>query len=320
MDGMVDVDDVRAAAKRIKGQVVRTPLLPCPWAERPLWLKPENLQPTGAFKLRGALNAVGALADGDRRPGVVTYSSGNHGRALAWAAREYRVPAVVVMQDSSPAVKIDGVRALGAEVLLSPAAEREALAERVRARRWLALVPPFDHPDVIAGQGTLGFEIVEDLPNVDTVVVPVGGGGLISGVAVAIKALRPSVRIIGVEPELAGDVAESFAAGRRVAWDHALTGRTIADGLRASIVGNLTWQYIERLVDNVVTVSEDAIRAAMARLTMSARIVAEPSGAVAAAAVLTQPEIAAGPTVVIVSGGNVDPALLVEVLGEARAS
>jgi threonine dehydratase len=318
MVGMVviDVDDVRAAAKRISGLHVRTPLLPWPMAGSQVWLKPENLQPTGAFKLRGASNAIGALTDTERAGGVVTYSSGNHGRAVAWAARQHRVPAVVVMQDSTPAVKVEGVRALGAEVVLAPAAERESRAEAILAERGGVLVPPFDHPNVIAGQGTVGLEIAEDLPDVDTVLVPVSGGGLISGIAVAIKALCPQARVIAVEPELAADLAEGFAAGQRVGWPHERTGRTIADGLCAPSVGELTWQHIERFVDDVVTVSEEAILETMAHLAMSARIVVEPSGAVAPAVVLTSPEVAAGRTVATVSGGNVEPALLSRVLSE----
>lgn len=307
---LVDIEDVRAAAKRIDGQHVRTPLLACPWISERLWLKPENLQPTGAFKLRGALNAVAALPADTRARGVIVHSSGNHGRAVAWAAREQGLDAVVVMPDDTPAVKVDGVRALDAEVVLVPAGERESRAEAIRAERGLALIPPFDHPDVIAGQGTVGLEVAEDLPDVDTVVVPVSGGGLISGIAVAVKALCPTARIVGVEPELAADLAEGFAAGRRVSWDYARTSRTVADGLRVTGVSELTWAHIERLVDDVVTVGEDEILDAMARLAISARIVAEPSGAVAVAAVLARPGVAAGRTVAIVSGGNVDPALL----------
>lgn len=310
----VGIDDVRAAAKRVNGQVVRTPLLPYRAVGGRVWLKPENLQPTGAFKLRGALNAMGALPVAGRSRGVVAYSSGNHGRAVAWAAQAYGVPAVVVMQDDSPRVKVDAVAALGAEVVLAPAPERHSRAEALRAERRLALVPPFDHPDVIAGQGTVGLEIVEELPDVDTVLVPVSGGGLIAGIATAVKALQPHANVVAVEPELAGDLAESLATGRRVRWDYEDTGRTVADGLRAPAVGELTWRHIERLVDDAVTVGEDAILAAMAALARTARVVAEPSGAVAAAALLTRPEVAAGRTVAVVSGGNVDPELLAEVL------
>jgi len=313
---LVGLGGVRAAADRIAGQVVRTPLLPCPWADerRPLWLKPENLQPTGSFKMRGALNALGALDAGVRAHGVLTHSSGNHGRALAWAARVYGVPAVVVMPDTSPAVKIEGIRVLGAEIVIVPPAEREARVAVLAAERGLAVVPPFEHSDVIAGQGTIGLEILADLPPAGTVLVPVGGGGLVSGVAVALKALSPGVRVIGVEPELAGDLAEGFAKGRRVVWDPVLTYRTVADGVRLPAVGELNWRHIERYVDDVVTVSEQGILDAMSRLVWGSRIVAEPSGAVAVAAYTERPDVTTGPTVAVVTGGNVDPALLVRVL------
>lgn len=314
--GLVRLDDVLAAADRIDGQVVRTPLLPCPWADEQhhLWLKPENLQPTGSFKMRGALNAVGALDAGVRSRGVLTHSSGNHGRALAWAARVYGIPAVVVMPDTSPAVKIEGVRALGAEIVIVAPAERETRVAVLAAERGLVVVPPYEHRDVIAGQGTIGLEVVAELPDAGTVLVPVGGGGLVSGVAVAVKALRPDVRVVGVEPELAGDLAEGFAIGRRVVWDPALTYRTVADGVRLPAVGELNWHHIERFVDDVVTVSEQGILDAMSRLLRDSRIVAEPSGAVAVTAYIEHPDSVAGPTVAVVSGGNVDPALLFRVL------
>lgn len=306
---MVELEDVRAAAKRIAGHVMRTPLIMWPDDEL-FWLKPECLQPTGAFKLRGALNAVGSLPASERAKGVVTHSSGNHGRALAWAAREYGVPAVVVMPDNSPRVKIDGVRALGAEVVVVPVVERESRVAGIQRGRGLVVVPPFDDEAIIAGQGTAGLEIAEDLPDVATVLVPVGGGGLISGVAVAVKALVPAARIVGVEPELAGDLAEGFAAGRRAVWDPARTARTVADGLRGSAVGMTNWTHISALVDDVVTVSEDAILSAMARIATGARVVAEPSGAVAAAAYWDRIGGTSGPTVALVSGGNADPDVL----------
>ncbi|MGH8827892.1 MAG: threonine ammonia-lyase, partial [Jiangellaceae bacterium] len=285
----MSIDDVRAAAQRIAGQVVRTPLLPAPWAGD-LWLKPESLQPIGAFKLRGALNAFALLDPEARARGVVTHSSGNHAQAVAWAARAYGVPAVIVMPDSSPAIKIEATRALGAEVVLVPPVERESRAEKLRAERGLAVVLPFDQREVIAGQGTVGLEIAEDMPDVDTVLVPVGGGGLISGVALAVKALAPRARVVAAEPELAGDVAESFARGQRVAWDAELTYRTVADGVRTTLVGELTWPHIEAYVDEVVTISEEAILAATTLLARRSRLVAEPSGALSTAAYLTDPD------------------------------
>jgi threonine dehydratase len=319
---LVTIEEIRTAASRVLGQVVRTPLLPCPWADnaRPLWLKPEHLQPTGAFKLRGALNALGALPATARGRGVITHSSGNHGRALAWAARSYAVPVVVVMPETSPPVKIDGIRALGAEIVMVPAAEREMRTAALAAERHLAVIPPFDHSDVIAGQGTVGLEIAEELSDIGTVLVPVGGGGLISGVAVAVKAINPRIRVVGVEPELAGDLAEGFRRNERVVWDPALTARTIADGVRLPSVGELPWLHISRLVDDVVTVSEQSILDAMAALVSSSRVVAEPSGALTTAAYLERPEAATGRTVAVVSGGNVDPALLASALSAAPPS
>jgi threonine dehydratase len=313
---LVGLGDVRAAANRIDGQVVRTPLLPCSWADerRPLWLKPENLQPTGSFKMRGALNAVGVLDAGVRARGVLTHSSGNHGRALAWAAQVYGVPAVVVMPNTSPTVKIDGTRDLGAEIVMVPPAERETRVAELAVERGLCVIPPFEHRDVIAGQGTIGLEILDDLADAGSVLVPVGGGGLISGVAVALKALRPGVRVVGVEPELAGDLAEGFAKGRRVVWDSALTYRTVADGVRLPAVGELNWRHIERFVDDVITVSEQGILDAITRLVRGSRIVAEPSGAVAVAAYTERSDVVDGPTVAVVTGGNADPALLARLL------
>ncbi|HSK27398.1 MAG TPA: threonine/serine dehydratase [Jiangellales bacterium] len=309
----VTVEDVRAAAERIRGAVVRTPLLPCPWAPGRLLLKPESLQPTGAFKLRGATNAVASLDPEARARGVLTHSSGNHAQALAWAARAYGVPAVVVMPLTSPAVKVEATRALGAEVVLVEPADRVPTAERLRAERGLALVPPFDHAEVIAGQGTVGLEIVEDLPGVDTVLVPVGGGGLAAGVAVAVAALAPRARVVGVEPALAADFAESVARGERVTWDVEQTGRTVADGVRLPSVGEITWAHLRTLVHEVVTVDEDALLEATALLARRSRLVVEPSGALAVAGHLARPD-RPGTTVAVVSGGNVDPALLAGLL------
>jgi threonine dehydratase len=311
------LEDIRAAAARVEGRVVRTPLLPAPWSDArvPLFLKPESLQPTGAFKLRGATNAVSLLHGGARGNGVVTHSSGNHAQALAWAARDAGVHAVIVMPDDAPEVKVAATRALGAEVLLVPVAEREDAAEEVRRERGATMVPPYDDPAVIAGQGTVGLEVVDDLPEVCTVLVPVSGGGLVSGVAAAVKARRPQARVVGVEPELAADLAEGFAAARRTRWTAERTGRTIADGLRVTCVGELPWAHITALVDDVLTVSEDALLEAMRMLATGSRLVAEPSGAAATAAYLTHRErLPDGPVVAVVSGGNVAPDLLARVL------
>ncbi|SEQ26795.1 threonine dehydratase [Lentzea xinjiangensis] len=299
---MISLDDVRSAAAVIAPHVVRTPLLPFGSG----WLKPENLQPVGAFKLRGALNALARLED--RANGVVAYSSGNHAQAVAFAARLHGVPAAIVMPDNTPAVKVEATRALGAEVFIVGITERVERARALVAERGAALIPPFDHPDVIAGQGTIGLEVVEDLPGLDSVVVPMSGGGLISGVATAVKALRPDVRVIGAEPALAADIAESLRAGELVRWDPLRRARTVADALRDE-PSELTWAHIREHVDDVITVSEDEVLAAVADLARSARLVAEPSGAVAVAA---QAKLGRG--VAVVSGGNVDPALLARLL------
>lgn len=309
---LVSIDDVRKASARISGTVIRTPLLGAPWAGA-LSLKLEGLQPTGAFKLRGALNAVARLDPGERNHGVVTHSSGNHAQALAWAARAYGTPATVVMPESAAPVKIEATKALGAEVVMVPPAERDSRVEQLRGERGLAFVPPFDHVDVIAGGGTVGLEIIEDHPDLDTVLVPVGGGGLISGIAVAIKSLAPNTRVVAVEPELAGDLAESMAAGERVAWAPEQTYRTIADGVRLPTVGELTWPHIHAYVDDAVTVAEDAILDGMRLITTRSRVVAEPTGALATAAYLATPE-RYGKAAAVVTGGNADPALLAEVL------
>jgi threonine dehydratase len=312
---LISIDDIRAAAATIAGVAVRTPLLES-LAYPGLWLKPESLQPIGAFKLRGALNAVAKLPAGVRAAGVVADSSGNHGQALAYAARRFGVACVVVMPDVAPQFKIDAVRALGAEVELVPPADRLRRLQEIVAQRGLVPIPPFDHPDVIAGQGTVGLEIVEDLPGVACVLVPVGGGGLASGLSTAIKALRPETVVVGIEPELAGDAAESLRLGRVAQWSTDLTYRTAADGLRTNL-SELTFAHLSARLDGILTVTEDEIRSTVAELVRIARIVAEPSGAVAPAAWLHHRDelrdrfaIPAGPTVAVVSGGNIAPAAL----------
>jgi len=318
---LVKLPDVRAAQRRIEGIAVRTPLLPCAWgeAERPLWLKPESLQPVGAFKIRGAVNKIATLTRAQRAAGVVTHSSGNHAQAVAYAARHFGVAAVIVIPEGAPAIKVAATEALGAKVVLVPPAERERRAAALVAEHGYTLVPPYDDAAVIAGQGTVGLEIAEDLPNVALVLVPISGGGLISGVATAVKALCPRALVVGVEPELAADAAESLRAGMRVAWPTELTYRTIADGLRVSCVGELPWEHIRAYVDDIVTVGEEQIREAVRVLAGRARLVAEPSGAVATAGYLfSQAGLPSGPTVCVVSGGNVDPQTYVDILrGEA---
>jgi threonine dehydratase len=311
---LVTIDDVRAAADRIRVHVLRTPLLPAPWGDpdRPLWIKPENLQAIGAFKVRGAFNAIGRLDEGTRARGVVAYSSGNHAQAVAYAAAVFGVAAHIVMPEETPGVKVAATRSHGAEVVLCGAGQREKVANEVVARTGGVLIPPFDHPDVIAGQGTIGLEIAEDLPDVATVLIPVSGGGLASGIGTAIRALCPHARIIGVEPELAADTAASLAAGHRVDWPVADRNRTIADGLRSQ-PSDLTFAHLQRVLDDVITVSENDIRAAMREIALRSHLVSEPSGAVALAAYRLAPT-PPGPTVTILSGGNVEPDVLARIL------
>jgi threonine dehydratase len=312
---LTTIDDIRDAAERVRGSIVRTPLVPAPWgdADRPLWIKPENLQPIGAFKVRGAFNALSRLTPEERARGVVAYSSGNHAQAVAYAAAAMSVTSHIVMPEETPHIKVAATRAHGAEVVLCGAGQRERVADEVLVRTGGVLIPPFDHPDVIAGQGTAGLEIAEDLPDVATVIVPVSGGGLASGIGTAIKALCPNARVLGVEPELAADAAQSLREGRRADWPIADRNRTIADGLRSQ-PSELTFAHLQRVLDDLVTVKEDQIRDAVRELALRSHLVAEPSGAVALAAYRAVPT-PPGPTVIVLSGGNIEPALLGELLG-----
>lgn len=327
MSDLVTLDAVYDARDRVKDVVIRTPLVrpgrlqppgntgnPGRDGDRPIAVKPESLQPTGAFKLRGAYNAVAGLDPEKRRAGVVAHSSGNHGRAVAWAARAFGVPAIVVVPDDAPAVKVEGMRALGAELIFVEG-EPIAPAEQVAAERGATLIRPYDAEEVIAGQGTVGVEIAEDAPDVEVVLVPVGGGGLIAGVSLAVAELCPNAKVIGVEPELAADARESLTSGERVEWTDGRARRTVADGLRSSAVGALPWEHIRRYVHEIVTVTEDEIRSAMRTLALDYRLVAEPSGAVAPAAAFHHgADLPPGRTVAVLSGGNVDPAVLADVL------
>ena len=309
---LVTIDDIRGAADRIRGSVVRTPLVPAPWAGPSVWIKPENLQAVGAFKVRGAFNAIGRLDPETRARGVVAYSSGNHAQAVAYAAALFAIPASIVMPEETPHIKVAATRAHGADVVLCGAGERERVADEVVARTGSVLVPPFDHPDVIAGQGTIGLEIAADLPEVANVLVPVSGGGLASGVGTAIKALCPQARVFGVEPELAADTAESLRVGHRVDWPIADRNRTIADGLRSQ-PSALTFAHLQRVLDELITVSESQLRNAVRELALKAHLVAEPSGAVTLAA-YRHTALPPGPTVLVLSGGNIEPTLLLDLL------
>ena len=310
---LVGIEDVRAAAGRLAGVAVRTPLIPFgPVAER-RYLKAESLQPIGAFKIRGAYNAVALLSADERARGVITYSSGNHAQGVARAARLLGVAAVVVMPSDAPAIKRDRVAADGAEVVVVGTAsdERRTVAEQLAAERGLAVIPPFDDDRVIAGQGTVGLEIAEDLPDVRVVLVPVGGGGLASGVAIAIASLVPGARVIGVEPELAADGQASLAQGRIIAWPAAEVSRTMADGTRTQAIGARPFAHMRSLLDGIVTVSEAEIAAAVRLAAEESRLVVEPSGALSVAAMAFHAaqlglDDVGGPIVAVVSGGNVE--------------
>ena len=316
---LVELEEIRAAAERIRGVAVRTPLLP--WDDG-TWLKPESLQPVGAFKMRGAYNKLASLTDAERARGVVTYSSGNHAQAVARAARLLGARAVIVMPDDAPRVKVEGVWRDGAEIIFTGpgSEERHEIALALVAERGYTMVEPYDDPAIIAGQGTIGLEIVEDLPGVSSVLVPVSGGGLSAGVATAVKLLRPAARMIGVEPELAADAKESLERGEMVSWPGEQTNRTMADGLRTQSLGPLPFEHLRRYLDAVVTVSEDEIADAMRALAHRARLVIEPSGAAAMAAHLAgraEPEPGDDARVVILSGGNLDPERFLEILAGA---
>jgi threo-3-hydroxy-L-aspartate ammonia-lyase len=311
----ISIDDVRAAAGRIAALAHRTPLLRSRTLDArvgaPVALKAENLQRAGAFKFRGACNAVAAL----RPDGVCSVSSGNHAQALSLAAREHGAHATILMPRDAPASKRAATEGYGAEVIEFDryAEDRETLVRELAAERGLTLVHPYDEPLVMAGQGTVGLELAADVDDLDVVLVPCGGGGLLSGVATAIKALRPAARIVGVEPQASDDTARSLRAGERVAVE---VRPTIADGQQLPTPGERTWPVIRALVDDVVTVSDAEIVEAMRLLFERVKVVAEPSGATALAALLAgRVELRAGTVGVVISGGNVDAARFASLVG-----
>jgi threonine dehydratase len=314
---LVNLHDIEAAAERVRAAARRTPLIEVSWAGAgagTLFLKCENFQPMGAFKIRGAYNMIAQLTPEERSRGVITYSSGNHGQAVALAAQLMGINAVIVMPTTAPKVKVEGARGFGAEVTFAgtTSLERKARAEEIASDRGLTMVPPFDHPMIIAGQGTVGLEILEQCPDVATVIVEVGGGGLSSGVAAAVKQRAPHVRVIGVEPEGAAKMKRSLEAGAPVTLDKVAS---IADGLMTVRPGDLTFEHVRTFVDEVVTVSDADMVKAIAWLYRHARLVVEPSGAVTTAAVMLglggfDPR--QGPVVAIVSGGNVEAAKYAE--------
>jgi len=322
---IVTLDDIKHAQARIRGITVRTRLLPSqlhqpargPREDRRLYLKPENLQPIGAFKLRGAYNKIVTLSDEEGRRGVITYSSGNHAQGVGYAARSLGVKAVVVMPRNAPANKRAATAFMGAEIVLvgPSSSERQAKAEELAAEHGYVIVPPYNDEKIIAGQGTIGLEILEDLLQVDTVIVPVGGGGMISGIATAIKLTKPSARVIGVEPELAADAQASLRSGHIVQFPAEDVVRTAADGLRTQSVGEINFQHISKYVDDIVTVSEAEIKEAVRRLATNPKTLAEPSGAVAVAAFLFRRKELPNTkfNVAVISGGNIAPELLSEI-------
>ncbi len=338
---LVSLEEIMAAQQRIAGVAVRTPLYRLERARLrmarhaepafDLYLKAESEQPIGSFKLRGAYNMVAQLPPEVLRRGVITYSSGNHAQGVAYAARALGTKAVIVMPDNAPEIKKIATAALGAEiVLVGPASSaRKLKAEELAAEFGYAMIPPYDHPHIIAGQATCGLEIVEQLPDVDVVISPVSGGGLLSGVATAVKLAaqsglaKRSVQVWGAEPELAGDARESFTTRQLVEWPAEKTTRTICDGLRTQSLGVLNFAHVLANVDGIVTVSEDEILAAMRLMLQATRLVPEPSGAATLAAALYHAEELGLDRVrkvaVVLSGGNIEPTLLERLKGEIAA-
>lgn len=306
---LVTLGDLEAAARVLAPVAVRTPLLPADVVSDqvggPVWIKPEMLQRGGAFKFRGAYNFLSRMDADVRKRGVIAPSSGNHAQAVALAAKLYGIPATVVMPTTVTPAKRGGAERLGARVVLAgtTTADRLARAEELVEEEGLTLVPPYDHPLIIAGQGTVGLEIATDLPNVDAVLVPVGGGGFSAGVASAIKMRLPNARVIGVEPTGSPKLSRARAAGKPVRLDRS-TG--IADGLLAVEIGHLTFAHHQRYLDDVVLVDDDALRRAMRLLLDRLKLVVEPSGAITVAALLEGKFRPSGPTVAVLSGGNIE--------------
>ena len=325
MSELVSLAKIAEAAARIAPLIVETPLVRAEFgsfaaelAGRACWLKAESLQPIGSFKLRGAANRILQLSPEEIRRGVITYSSGNHAQGVAYAARAVGATAVIVMPSNAPAIKRAATLALGAEVVDVGVASSERLAksEELVRRHGYITIPPYDDADVIAGQATCGLEIARQLPEVDLVLAPVSGGGLLSGVAAAVRQMLPQAVVVGVEPELAGDTAESFRRGEIVSWPAEKTSRTLADGLRTQSVGVRNFAHIREYVDRIVTVTEAEIRAAMRAIVAATRLVPEPSGAVSTAALLfhTRELPPFQRAVAVLSGGNVAPEMLAAIL------
>lgn len=306
----VDFSSVRDAADRLKGVANRTPVFTSRTLndrlQAEVYFKCENFQRGGAFKFRGAYNAVSQLSDEERRAGVLAFSSGNHAQAVALTGRILGISTLIIMPANAPAAKLAGTRGYGAEVMLyDPNAEsREEIAEAVQRERGMTLIPPYDHPDVVAGQGTAALEMMEEVGPLDLILAPCGGGGLLSGTAIVSKSLYPGCRVVGVEPEIADDATRSFRTGT---LQRVQNPQTMADGLRTPSLGGVTFPLVRKYVDEMVTVSEDAIVTAMRFLWTRMKIVVEPSGAVPLAALLDGDLMTARKRIgLILSGGNVD--------------
>ncbi|WP_281718572.1 threo-3-hydroxy-L-aspartate ammonia-lyase [Pandoraea apista] len=314
--------DVVAAHDRIREAAHRTPVLTSRTADAmtgaSLFFKAENFQRMGAFKFRGAYNAISQFTPEQKRGGVLAFSSGNHAQAIALAARELGVPAVILMPQDAPQMKIDATRGYGAEVILFDRykEDREALASRLAQERGMTLIPPYDHPHVMAGQGTATKELIEDAGELDMLVVCLGGGGLLSGSAIAARALNPDIEIFGVEPEAGNDAQQSFRSGKIV---HIETPHTIADGAQTQHLGKYTFPVIRSLVDDILTVTDDELVKTMTFFASRMKIVVEPTGCLAAAAVLHGKADVRGKRVgILLSGGNVDMERFAKLtLGEA---
>jgi len=309
----IGVEDIRSAAGRIRPFVHRTPLLPNrSISERvgfEVRLKCENLQRAGSFKIRGAMNALLQLSDAERKRGVVAFSSGNHAQGVALASKLLGVRATIVMPEGSVASKVEATKAYGAEVVTSgvTAATRDTVAREIADKTGAAVIPPFDDERIIAGQGTVGLEIVEEWPQVETIIVPLGGGGLLSGIAVSATSLKAKVEVFGVEPRAGNDGERSFRSGKIVTID---PPKTIADGARTLAIGARNFAIIRERVRNVVSVDDDALLEAVKFAMYRTKLVIEPTGALGIAALLTRTIVPKGPTAVVVSGGNLDFSLL----------
>jgi threonine dehydratase len=318
---LVTLAEIEAAQERVHGVALRTPLVSWPGSsdKDQLYLKAESLQPIGSFKLRGAYNMIAQLSPEEGKRGVIAHSSGNHAQGVAYAARARGIKATIVLPSTAPKIKVDATRALGAEIVISgpDSADRIKQSEELAAKHGYVMVPPYNHVHIIAGTGTIGLEILEDLEDCKLVLAPVSGGGLISGVAAAIKQKKPNVKVVGVEPEIAGDARASLIAGKRITFDPKQVNQTIADGLRTTPVGEIPFEHIYKYVDDIVTVTEHEIKKAVKMLLLQGRVLAEPSGAVTSAAWLFHRDELppAKKTAAIVSGGNIAPEILKEIIG-----